>query len=126
MGYYHLKRFGRFNLFVIELTYWYPILGLSYNNIEPQFQFSFLEFILGNALSFNQTQRRSTCLLPIKLELLKMETKGHSKISGIKLPSVQMCSVKFSLAVQLMVIFSSLLKSTLIGAIVDPVPASPP
>ena len=90
MDYYNLKSFRRFNLFVIELTYWYPILGLSYNNIEPQFQFSFLEFILGNALSFSQ--RRSTCLLPIKLELLEIE--GHSKISGIKAPSVQMCSVR--------------------------------
>ena len=123
MGYYHLKRFGRFNLFVIELTYWYPILGLSYNNIEPQFQFSFLEFIFGNALSFNQTQRRSTCLLPIKLELL--ETEGHSKISGIKAPSLQICSVKFPFAVQLMVIFSSLLKSTLRGVILASGPALP-
>ena len=60
-------------------------------------------------------------ILPIASELL--ETEGHSKISGIKLPSVQMCSVKFPF-VQLIVIFSSLLKSTLIGLIVDPAPAS--
>ena len=61
-------------------------------------------------------------ILPIASELL--ETEGHSKIFGIKAPSVQMCSVKFPFAVQLMVIFSSLLKSTLIGLIVDPAPAS--
>ena len=60
-------------------------------------------------------------ILPIASEFL--ETEGHSKIFGIKAPSVQMCSVKFPF-VQLIVIFSSLLKSTLIGLIVDPAPAS--